>query len=128
MKKLLKYSIIVIALITGVMAINIYNSQNPEIKKNFTQENSHHQSSDYYFNSFQIDTPDNCKNNEEIRIIHNLQTSSARVLIYTFSHSVNQSSRLTNTKFYSSRILFLVFLSNNHNNGSYLYSLRKLLI
>lgn len=128
MKKILKYSILVIAVITGVMAINIYNTQHFEIKKDFSQQDSQHPSSDFYINSFQIDAPDNCKTNEELRIIHNLPISTARVLVNTFSHSINQSSRLTNSKLFSYRIFYLSFQSNNHTNGCYLYSLRKLLI
>jgi hypothetical protein len=127
-KKIHKYYIIVIALITGAMAINIYIPQSKKSKVQFSQEDTQYQSSEFYINSFQIDVPDNCKTNEEIRVIHNLQISTARVLVNNFSHSINQSSRLTNSKLFSYQILYLYFQSNKQTNGRYLYSQRKLLI
>lgn len=127
-KKILKYCIIVIALVTGAMAINIYSPNSHKISKDYSQEKSQHQSTDFYFNSFQIDLPDNCNTNEEFRVVNNLTFSAGRILIHAFSHSITQSSRLTNSKFNANRILYLVFLSNNYQNGYYLYALCKLLI
>lgn len=128
MNKIIKYCIIVVALITGAMAINIYNTKDYQISTQYTKENPQHHSSDFYINSFQIDVPDNCKNTEEFRIIHNLSIGLGRILVHDFSHSILQSSRLTHSKFNANRTIYLYFLSSNHQNGYYLYALRKLLI